>query len=79
MLSTTFERDDAGCAGFRQIDRSGGIRELLRTKGSVTAEPTLCHIIFIVVAPVGVVGNRGYAASAADGLKAVGRLAVNSF
>jgi len=26
MLSTAFERDDAGCAGFRQIDRSGGTR-----------------------------------------------------
>ena len=38
MLSTAFERDDAGCAGFRQIDRSGGIRELLRIKGSVTRE-----------------------------------------
>ncbi len=35
--------------------------------------------IIIVVVPVGVVGNRGYAALAADGLKAVGSLAVNSF
>ena len=26
LLSTAFERDDAGCAGFRQIDRSGEIR-----------------------------------------------------
>ena len=36
-------------------------------------------IIIIVVEPVGLVGNRGYAAYAAGGLKAVGRLAVNSF
>ena len=36
-------------------------------------------IIIIVLAPVGLVGNRGYAAGAADGLKAVGRLGVNSF
>ena len=37
------------------------------------------RIIPIVVEPVGLVGNRGNAASAAGGLKAVGRLAVNSF
>ena len=35
--------------------------------------------ILIVVEPVGLVGNRGYAASAAGGLKAVGSHAVNSF
>ena len=26
LLSPAFERDDVGCAGFRQIDRSGEIR-----------------------------------------------------
>ena len=35
--------------------------------------------VFIAVEPVGLVGNRGYAAVAADGLKAVGSRAVNSF
>ena len=36
-------------------------------------------MIIIIIAPVGLVGNRGYEAAAADGLKAVGSLAVNSF
>ena len=35
--------------------------------------------IIIVVEPVGLVGNREYAAAAAGGLKAVGNHAVNSF
>ena len=37
------------------------------------------RIIIIVVEPVGLVGNRGYAAATAGGLKAVGSHAVNSF
>ena len=36
-------------------------------------------IILVVVESVGLVGKRGYAALAAGGLKAVGRLAVDSF
>ena len=35
--------------------------------------------IIIAVEPVGLVGNREYTAVAADGLKAVGRRAVNRF